>query len=192
METDPTKIKKRAKEKEDENWEFRAFLKQIDMYPEEIDAIVHRIYEEIASKIDCKACANCCKELLPLLDEEDIEQLSKGLGIPIDQFREQYIVKDEMEGGYTINTMPCPFLENNVCSCGDYRPKNCKSFPHLHKEGFVFKLINVIRYCSVCPIVFNTYERLKDELWHYDFDYDLDDIDLEDFDFVDREYKENA
>ena len=28
------------------------------------------------------------------------------------------------------------------------------------------KGIGVVQNCSVCPIVFNVFERLKDELWH--------------------------
>lgn len=36
--------------------------------------------------------------------------------------------------------------------------------------------MGVIGNCSICPIVFNVYERLKGELWHDDtydsFDYD--------------------
>lgn len=177
MEINPAKIKKLAKEKADENWEFRIFLKQINMRSEEVDAVVHRIYQEIASKIDCKSCANCCKELLPLVDEEDIETMSQLLGYSVDHFKEQYIVEDEEEGGYTFNKRPCPFLED-ICVCGDFRPKECKSFPHLHKEGFVFRLISVVQNCSVCPIVFHTYEQLKGELWHYHFDDYLEDSDV--------------
>ena len=48
-----------AKERDEENWEFRAFLKQYDMAPKEIDAIVHRITDEVTSQIDCIKCANC-------------------------------------------------------------------------------------------------------------------------------------
>lgn len=114
--------------------------------------------------IDCKACANCCKELLPLLDEEDIEQLFKGLKLSVNQFKEQYLVKNEKPGLYTFDKEPFPLLDNNVCSCEDYRPKNCRSYPHLHKEGFIFRTIHVVQNCSVCPIVFNTYERLKGDM----------------------------
>jgi Fe-S-cluster containining protein len=136
-----------------ENTEFGMFLKQCKTPPEEIDSIVHRLYQQIASKIDCKPCANCCKELLPVLDEEDINQLSKGLTLPLEQFKEQYLIKNEEPGRYTFNKQPCPLLENNGCSCEDYRPKDCRSYPHLHKEGFVYGLISVVQHCSVCPIV---------------------------------------
>ncbi len=75
------KIKEISKEKAEENWAFRAYLKECDMSPEEVDEIVHRLYKEISSKIDCVACANCCKEITPVLDVGDIEKLSTSLGI---------------------------------------------------------------------------------------------------------------
>lgn len=87
METNIRKIKVLSKEKAEENWAFRAYLKECDISPEEIDAIVHRLYKEVSSKIDCKACGNCCKEITPVLDEEDIEKLSKGLGLSNAEFK---------------------------------------------------------------------------------------------------------
>ena len=59
---------------------------------------------------------------------------------------------------------PCPFLKNKLCSIYSYRPKDCKSFPHLHKKDFIFRLWGVVENCSFCPIVFNVYEQLKDKL----------------------------
>ncbi len=34
------------------------------------------------------------------------------------------------------------------------------------EENWAFRLMDVIANCSVCPIVFNVYEALKEELWH--------------------------
>lgn len=192
METDPEKIKKLAEEKEYENVQFRSFLKMCGKDSEEIDAIVHRLYQKISSKIDCKTCLNCCKELIPVLDEEDMEQLSNAMGMPVDQFKEQYVTKDEF-GDYTFKEVPCPLFKDNACMYPDHRPKMCVSFPHLHKEGFVFRTIIMARNCFVCPIVYNVVEQLKEELGFdnyeyddYDFDeYDLDDYDLDDFDDLD-------
>ena len=182
METDPEKIKKLAKEKEDENWRFRSFLKMIDKSPEEVDAVVQRLYQEISSKIDCATCRNCCKELIPALEEEDIKRLSRAMELTVDQFRDQYVLKDEL-GDYTFRERPCPLFKDNKCMYFDDRPRLCKSFPHFITDGFVFRLMGVIRYCSVCPIVYNVYERLKGELWHYDFEDDYEDFedDYEDF-----------
>ena len=168
METDINKIRKLSKEKEDENWEFRSFLKGCDISEEKIDSIVHKLYQKVSSEIDCRTCANCCKEVHPVLDQEDIERFSKGLGISVAQFKDQYLVKDKDPEKFVFNKKPCPFLKDNLCSQYTYRPKDCISYPHLHKSGFIFRLISVIENCSICPIVFNVYEYLKDEIGYYD------------------------
>ncbi len=74
-----------SRRKEPENWAFRDWLKECDIGAEEIDAIVHELYRQVSSEFDCKACADCCKGISPLLDDEDITRLSIGLGIPSDQ-----------------------------------------------------------------------------------------------------------
>lgn len=168
METDLGRIKKLSIEKEDENWGFRSFLKGCDIPSEKIDSIVQKLYQKISSEIDCKTCANCCKEVQPVLDREDIQKLSKGLGISAVQFKDQYLVKDKNSEKYRFNQKPCPFLKVNLCSYYAYRPKDCISYPHLHKSDFIFRLINVIRNYSICPIAFNVYEYLKGKIWHYD------------------------
>ena len=43
IETDLEKIKQTARKKEDENWEFRSFLKGCDIEIEELDSIVHSV-----------------------------------------------------------------------------------------------------------------------------------------------------
>ena len=174
METDLNNIKKISKEKWDENWEFRSFLKGYDISMEKLDAIVHKLYHQVSSRIDCTQCANCCKEGSPIFDHADIKKFSKGLGISFSDFQERYLRKDDESERYIVNKTPCPFLKNNLCSNYKYRPKDCRSFPHLQKDEFVFRLIGVIDNSSICPIVFNVYELLKDELWHKFNDVDFD------------------
>ena len=70
--TDLNKIKKLSEQNDRENWNFRAFLKGDDAAIEEIDSIVYELYERISSEIDCTICANCCKKVQPVLDQEDI------------------------------------------------------------------------------------------------------------------------
>ena len=178
METNLYRIKKFSRKNEKENWKFRTFLKWCDLPEEKIDSIVHELFQEVSKKIDCKMCANCCKEALPLLDQTDINRFSEGLGISSLEFKEKYLVEAERESGkYTFNKKPCPFLKDNICSHYDLRPEDCRSFPHLHKKEFTSRLINVIENCSLCPIVYNVYELLKDEVWHNRFD-EVDDYDL--------------
>jgi len=134
METNLEKIRELSKKKEDENWKFRSFLKWTDISPRKMDSIVHGLYQEVSKEIDCRTCANCCKELQPVMDENDIQKLSKGTGISIIEFIEKYLTKSENSEEYRFNASPCPFLVNNQCSHYDHRPKECRSYPHLHKK----------------------------------------------------------
>lgn len=168
IETNLKRIKRIAAEKEDENWEFRVFLKQLPMSRQEIDAVVHPIVDEVTSQIDCKKCANCCKEIRPTLDENDIRRFAHGLNLPVAEFQTRYLSAANEPATFKFKGLPCPFLENDLCSNYDHRPETCRSYPHLHKEDFVSRTLGVLNNYEICPIVFNVYERLKDELWHYD------------------------
>ena len=92
METDLNKIASLSKFNQDENWEFRIFLKGFDV--QEIDSIVHEINQQVSSKIDCISCGNCCKIIQPVLNDKDIDQLSKSLKVKMKlitkEFEEQF------------------------------------------------------------------------------------------------------
>lgn len=79
MEIDLKRIRQLSKKKEDENWEFRSFLKGCDIPAKKIDSIVHKLYRRVSAEIDCKARANCCKEVRPVLSQADIKKFCKGL-----------------------------------------------------------------------------------------------------------------
>ena len=175
IEKDLKTIERIAKEKEEENWDFRAFLKQLDMEMDELDSIVHRINDEVSAQIDCTECGNCCKQVRPSLDEEDISRFAFGLKISGDELREEYLAQDSDEPSkHLFNALPCPFLADNMCTNYECRPKACSSYPHLHKDKFVTRLWGVVENYAICPIVFNVYERLKNELGHYDDFYEDD------------------
>lgn len=164
LQTDPDVVAKLAEEREEENWRFRTFLKGLDLEIEELDAIVHGHYEDVASRIDCLACGNCCRQVLPTLDDADVDRLAAGLEMSSKEIVTRYLTPDE-DGDLTFNQRPCPFLSGNRCCVYEHRPDTCRSYPHLHKENFVFRLAQAVSNCSVCPIAFNVYERLKAELW---------------------------
>ena len=105
----------------------------------------------------------------PILDDDDISRFAAGLKISANELRGKYLNQDtDDRTEYEFNTLPCPFLSDNKCTNYEYRPKSCASYPHLHKDEFVFRLWGVVENYSCCPIVFNVYEKLKDDLWHYD------------------------
>jgi Fe-S-cluster containining protein len=170
VEIDLEKIKLIGKEKEEENWKFRSYLKGLDIEEDELDKIVHEINNVVTAQIDCTKCANCCKVFDPILDAEDVVKLSTSLRMNIDEFKTAYLLESkEEENCYNFNKVPCPFLKNNKCTVYENRPKVCESYPHLHKEEFWTRLMGVVQNYSICPIVFNVYEELKKELWRRDW-----------------------
>lgn len=166
LESDLNKIKTLSEKNDQENWNFRSFLKGYDATIEEMDSIVYELYQRISSEIDCTKCANCCNKVQPVLDHEDIKKCCEGLRIFVSQFKKKYLKPDGKQGKSVFKGKSCPLLKNNLCSIYTHRPKDCKSYPHLHKKEFVFRLWSVVQNCSICPIVFNVYEQLKDKLWY--------------------------
>ncbi len=160
LELDLEKIEELVKLREDKNIEFRAFLKGQD--PDKIDETVQRINIEISSQIDCTTCGNCCMKLKPFITEQDIKILSQRLNLSQQQVMDDYIEIDE--GNQYFKNLPCSFLKEKKCTVYNGRPEDCRSFPHLHKEMFISRLWGVIENYSICPIVFNVFERLKTEL----------------------------
>lgn len=158
--TELKKIKRIAAEKQVENDVFRAFLKQQD--EEETDTIVHQLNDEIAPRVDCTKCGNCCKSLIAVTNEE-IAPLAISLQITLDGFKEKYIEESE-QGQMIINSIPCHFLSNTTCSVYENRFTQCREFPQLHKPYFTRRLFGTLQYYSVCPIIFNVVEKLKEAL----------------------------
>jgi Fe-S-cluster containining protein len=89
--------------------------------------------------------------------------ISSRLEISKEEFINKYLENSEESDELRISKRPCPFLKNNECEIYDIRPEDCRSYPHLHKKGFRTRLIGVIENYPVCPIVFNTYNQLKEK-----------------------------
>lgn len=159
----PENVGRLARRRERENWAFRDRLKESQADTDRIDRIVHELYRQESAAFDCTACANCCKGISPLLDGEDVERLARGLGMTAERVISEYLKKDEEYDGWVFRRMPCPLMNDNICSCYEHRPHDCASYPHLHKDRFVSRASNMIANTAVCPIVFSVFERLKDE-----------------------------
>jgi Fe-S-cluster containining protein len=177
MQIDLNNLEKLAREKEDENWTFRKFLKFNDVLSDdELDKLVFKIADEVSSMIKCTNCARCCKELKPMLSQEDQERLAVKLGLSIESLREKYLEYDDTddEPGWRIKDNPCPFLSDTKCSVYESRPQNCRDYPYLHKPNFSYRTIGMVERTFTCPIVFNVIEELKDKLEFSSEDFDED------------------
>jgi hypothetical protein len=157
-------LEQRAQALYDEDWEFRTFLSEQD--PTQVDATVLRLFREASKQIDCRQCMNCCRELSPQFDDEDIDKFAKGLGMSASDFVSRYLIEDDDEPGlYLMRDQPCPFLGKDGCLHHELRPKECADFPHLAQKDFLCRSMSVISDQAVCLIVFQVYQGLKAELW---------------------------
>jgi Fe-S-cluster containining protein len=55
-------------------------------------------------------------------------------------------------------------MDGKLCSIYEIRPHECRMFPYTQEDGFIFRIWGMLAFYSVCPIVFNVMEELKDEL----------------------------
>jgi uncharacterized protein len=150
IETDLSRIQSLSREHNEENWEFRSWLKQ--NAPDDIDGIVQALSEKC-----CTQCANCCRSLQAEFKKSELHTIADTLGQSIKEFEKQFM----SEG--MVNP-PCPMLDGKLCSIYDKRPEVCRSFPHLEKPFFTSRLMGVIDNVAICPIAFNAYEELKTKL----------------------------
>ena len=155
MEIDLLRIQQLSEEHDDENWEFRSWLKQYA--PRDIDVLVKGLSQKYFALIDCTQCANCCRSLHIEFKKSDLRAIAKTLGQSIEAFQ-----KESMSEGQV--TPPCPMLNGKLCTIYDHRPDVCRSFPHLEQAHFTSRLIGVIDNVAVCPIAFNAFEELKVKL----------------------------
>lgn len=153
-------IEQLARKRERSDLRFRTWVKCHGMRDEALDKLVGEVAREVESQIDCTTCANCCRTMQVVVDDEDIRRIAHSLSLPVPELERRYVTKAE-DGAKVMARAPCPFLEDNKCSIYDVRPRACRDFPYLHTKGFRQRMLMVIDNTELCPIVFNTYARLK-------------------------------
>jgi uncharacterized protein len=164
---DLVQIRKLGKEKEEENFRFRRFLKtQCSLEPGKIDLRVFEITRRVWAGIDCTSCANCCREVKPTFSEEEVGRVARRIGMERQQFIDTYLERPEVnsENTWQTRTTPCPFLKENLCSVYEDRPADCNGYPYLHRPDFVFRTMGMIERTFTCPIVYEVLEELKKSL----------------------------
>lgn len=151
LQKDLTKITEIAIENRNENISFGAFLKVQNS--DKIDEIVHQLNNEVTPKIDCLECGNCCKNLRPIATEKAMSP---------------FVEPKNMQAYKYLKEFACKNLDGNKCTIYKDRPSECSSFPYLDRNKFVTRTNELIQNYEICPIVFNVFEQLKEELnWSY-------------------------
>src|SRR3989339_1234068 len=129
---------KRAEKNLPETKKFLQRLKKNN--PRNIDSLVQSLHEEVFNQINCLECANCCRNLGPLLTDKDISRIATALKMRPSDFTTKFLFLDE-DRDYVFKSMPCPFIaEDNYCAIYDIRPKACREYPHTEQSGFIKRL----------------------------------------------------
>lgn len=149
----------KAVEKRAENKRFFQKLKKKP--PRDLDVTMQALHDQTFSKIDCLACANCCKTTGPLFTDKDIERLSKYHKMKPQQFIANYLRIDE-DNDYVLQGVPCVFLgADNYCSVYEARPKACREYPHTDRKKFHQISHLTLKNVAICPAAFEIVEKMK-------------------------------
>lgn len=148
--------------RESENWAFIEFLSENSSNDELLDLIAASA-DEAFNVIDCIDCGNCCRENIPILNNGDIDRISEHINMTRDEFKKEYLHYYRQYDIYLMNRVPCPFLKGNKCTVYEARFDSCRAYPEIRELRHILSKGNIMKNMSVCPIIFNFYENLKEK-----------------------------
>jgi hypothetical protein len=88
--TDLVQIRRLGELKKQENLDFRRYL-SAHHYPIEP---FQRLAIEVQKRIDCTACANCCRQMLVPVTRTDIDAIAAHLNMEAEDVSRKYTVAD--------------------------------------------------------------------------------------------------
>ena len=121
---------------------------------------------EVQQRVECTACANCCRHSVVSVNKSEIENIASHLGVTPEEVTRLYTVPDP-DAPALRNLLNsgggCVFLDVNLCMIYEARPKTCRDFPHVsvgaHSLGS--RPASLARWATLCPIIFNSLESYK-------------------------------
>jgi Fe-S-cluster containining protein len=153
----PYQLSKVLEGKNVENIFFREHLLKMNVAA--LNPLVQQLNIEVSAAVDCTQCGNCCKRFEPGLEQNEIEVLAAQKQLEPEVFKERFIGHDGHS--HFLKAKPCMFLNDTVCSIYEHRPGSCAGYPHLDQENAI-RNQHIWASYSMCPIVFNVLERLKE------------------------------
>lgn len=119
------------------------------------------LHEAAFAKVDCLACANCCKNYSPRFKQPDITRIARRLRIKEGELIQRYLKLDN-DGDFVVQSSPCPFLgPDNYCSIYEDRPSDCRRYPYTDEDVLLKRVSLTLKNATVCPAVFQVLEALE-------------------------------
>ena len=162
LEQEIAEIKPRALQQNKVHQKLIQQLKKLKPY--DVDELFHTQHELVFEEIDCLQCANCCKTTSPLVDNEDVNRISKHLRISPKEFVTKHVTKDA-DGDTVLNRTPCTFLgADNKCTIYEVRPFACKDYPHTNRKKMQQLLPLTVHNARICPAVSRILDNISEAL----------------------------
>lgn len=122
---------------------------------------INEIASNVWTKSNCLDCANCCKNISPILEFEDIHKIADYLKINAGDFITKNLEMDE-DGDFVFKSTPCPMLgNNNKCSIYEARPKACAEYPHLDQVTSKKMIKLAFENMNYCGVVYDTLSNIE-------------------------------
>jgi Fe-S-cluster containining protein len=166
--TDLVEIHRLGTRKEAENLHFRRYLSAHHHRIEELQRIAGAVEREI----DCTACANCCRHSIVRVTGAEIASIAAHLQMDPAEAEHRYTEPDSEDSACRVlrsSRNGCVFLDGNLCSIYEHRPKACRDFPNLHlgTHSLGGRVSSLCRWAALCPIIYNAIEIYKHQVGYH-------------------------
>jgi Fe-S-cluster containining protein len=155
-------LKLKAESKEDVYKTLKKKIKESKFY--DVNTMMYSAHDEAFQQTDCLNCANCCKSIPPMLENEDVRRIAKHMKMPVTDFRKKFMTRDS-DGDPVFQKTPCHFLgKDNKCSIYDIRPKACAEYPFTNYPNTKSVFGMIVNNAGLCPAVSRVLDTMEKNL----------------------------
>jgi uncharacterized protein len=146
---------------------FKKFISNLeDSDVEDILEVAKETEKEVWKEVSCLECANCCKKMTPTFTPADKKRVADHLGISVPAFTKKYLKYEKEDNDWQMAVQPCVFLDldTNKCNIYEFRPDDCRGFPHLVKEPIDSYAHIHKQNIKYCPATYLWVEKMMDKI----------------------------
>lgn len=164
--SDPDEVAARGREMARAHWAWRdRVAPRLQAGDPVLAATLSQTLAEVDAAIDCASCGRCCRHMGPVVEADEATSLAGALDLSPAQFRDHYLrpmwpAAADAEQIWLLPA-PCPLHDGLLCTVYEARPQPCRDFPGQAGQTPAGHLTQLVEFARLCPIAFNTVERLR-------------------------------